>query len=234
MSKSSFFWIMPFICFLFGYYALFRLVTVDYIETPSLIGLSLSDALKTMSVDRLQGQIVAEKEDVDLAPGVVVDQRPHAGQKVKRSQPICLTVTKRPDPLVAPLCVSLDKHGIEELVAADRIRVKYHELESSFPSGRCYAQYPAPGQEIIDRMLHVYVSRGMSSIRLFPDCKNRPVSELLPFFKSHGITPQLFHITPISVDHDCSYCIVQNQKPLAGTLIDLKRPLAVQLMVVQV
>lgn len=229
--KISFFWIVPFICFLLGYYALYRLVTVDYIETPSLIGLSLSDALKTMSLQQLQGQVVAEKDDADLPHGMVIDQRPHAGQKVKRSQPIALTITKKPDPLLAPACINLDKPSINALAAAERIRVKYHEIESSFPTGRCYAQYPQAGGEIVDRILHVYVSAGMNPLRLFPDFKNRSAADVAAFLSSHGIKPHIFHNTSIDADHNCAYCTVQDQKPLPGTLMDLKRPIAVQLIV---
>jgi len=231
MQKYSLLWLLPFLSFITGYFFISRLVSVDSVQAPRVIGLSLQDALKTMAASQLHGQIIAEKEEPDLADGLVLDQTPHAGQHIKISQPIYLTVARKPAPVRAPQCVGLQKNKAEELARTLGIRLKFHELESNYPLGFCFGQYPAADEPLVDQMVDVYISAGMTTTRIFPSCKGIPVAEVQEFCKQLGMKVQVFHEQSVPAEHSCEQCVVKDQKPLAGTLFDLKKPLVVQLIV---
>lgn len=224
------FWILPFIFFLAGYYALSRLVVLDEVPVPALVGLSLSDGLKSLSAVGLQGSIIAEHDDADLPAGTVIEQRPRAGTVARRARPIYLTITRLPEPLRAPSCVGKTKEVIEGLIEKP-VRVKYHELEAITPRGICLAQCPAAGEPLDERVVHVYLSAGLTSIRMFPDVRGLAVADVVPFLKSHGMTVQLYHKEIIADGHECTACTIHEQKPLAGTIVDLSKPMVVQLQV---
>lgn len=213
-----------------GYFFISRLMSVDAVETPRVIGLSLQDALKTMAISQLHGQIIAEKEEPDLPDGLVLDQTPHAGQHIKTSQPIYLTVARKPAPVRAPQFVGLQREKAEELARAQGVRIKFHELESNCPLGFCFGQYPLANEPLRELLVDVYTSAGVTTTRIFPACKGLPIEEVQEFCKQLGMKVQIFHNGSILANHSCEHCVVKDQKPLAGTLFDLKKPLVVQLI----
>lgn len=229
--KYSFLWLLPFLCFFTGYYFVSRLIHVDAVETPAVVGLLLPDALKTMAMVQLHGQIIATKEEPDLPDGLVLDQTPSPGQLIKISQPIYLTISSRPVPNLAPQLVGLQKNKAEEIGRSQSFRIKFHELESNYPGEFCFGQYPASGEPVLDQTIDVYVSAGMTTTRIFPSCKSLPVAHVKEFCKQLGMSVQIFHDQFVSADHICTDCLVKDQKPLAGTLFDIKKPLVVQLVV---
>jgi hypothetical protein len=102
--------------------------------------------------------------------------------------------------------------------------------------------------------MELYISGGMTSTRIFPSCVGMLVSDVQEFCKQLGIKVQLFHASatpapapqssswfrrapdvvpdkPLAADHVCETCLVKEQKPLAGTLFDMHKPLVVQLIV---
>jgi len=230
--KFSFLWLVPFLCFFSGYYLIFRLTAVSSVETPRVVGLLLQDALKMLAASQLQAQIIAEKEEADLPDGLVLDQMPHPQQQIKISQPLYLTIARKPPHARAPNLLGMTKETAVQEAQSQAIRIKFHELESNYPVGYCFGHYPVAGEPLEDEALDVYVSAGITTTRIFPSCKDMPVQDVESFCKKLGMTVHIFHAHKIAEDHECA-CTVREQKPLAGTLIDLKKPLIVQLIVEQ-
>ena len=224
-------WIMPFICGILGYYVASRFLAERSVGVPSLIGKTVHEAMREMSNGDLRAQIIAEHSSPDLAPGVVFDQVPAAGTTIKSSQPVYLTVTERPADPVAFACYHLAQADITALAHAEQIRVVFHELESHYPRGHCYAQYPGPGTPLPDRTLHCYLSQGITPLRLMPSFAGQQVATVADFCRQQGIALQLFHTEPQLADHSCQTCVVREQKPLAGTIVDMGKPMLVQVLV---
>ena len=222
---------MPFLCFFSGYYLISRLMTVSVVATPRVVGLVLHDALKVLSAAQLQAQIIAEKEEPDLPDGLVLDQTPRPGQQIRLSQPLYLTIARAPEPPRAPALQGLTQAKAEHEARAHAVRLRCHELESSYPVGYCFAQSPAAGDPLAEQTMDAYISAGMTTTRIFPSCTHRPVTEVEDFCKKLGMKVHIFHAHKVAADHVCTTCTVQEQKPLAGTLVDLKKPLVVQLIV---
>ena len=77
----------------------------------------------------------------------------------------------------------------------------------------------------------VYVSSGEQKPVILPSFKGMYVNDVMQFLESHGIKTTIFHAKAFGANHICSSCTVLEQKPLAGSFIDLQKPLTVYLYV---
>ena len=230
MSRN-FFWIIPFICFVVGYFLMSQIMSVAQVQTPAVVGMPLQKALKALSAARLHATILAEKDDAAVPSGTVLDQNPRPSQIIKVSQPVYLIVTKKPDLLSVPSFIDLNQKEAETLAAEHGLKIRIHSIESMYPFGRCFAQSPKAGDELHDPVAHLYVSSGTTTHRIFPDCRTRSVASVTEFLKNYGMKPQVIHTTATAEDHTCDLCVVKEQRPLPGTIIDLKKHVLVQLLV---
>lgn len=64
------------------------------IQVPALKGLSYEDAETKLRASNLNIRLLADRCDLPLKPGLVVDQTPQPGEKVDRGYPVAVTVTK--------------------------------------------------------------------------------------------------------------------------------------------
>ena len=224
---KPFLWILPFISFLAGYQFVRMLSHTEVIEVPNIVGMHMSDAIKILSTFQLNARILAEKEDPDAHEGIILSQTPVYGKKVKPHQSIFLVVTRRPPKPHAPALFGMKQQDAAAKAQKERVALKVYPLESQYPSGTVIAQNAQPQQELADSSLSVYVSAGASSMRLMPDLKDHSVEEVTKFFAPYQITVESTHVGE-QEGHKCAACIVTEQKPAAGTPIDLKKPPVVQ------
>lgn len=230
LLKSGF-WLLPFIACMLGYYIASWLVPVVQLPAPAVVGQPLAQALMNLSSMQLHAQVVAEKEDADLPEGTIIDQQPCAGHFLKQSQPLYLTITRKPAPLRAPQLIDADVGVVESYAKNLSLRIKYHELESNYPTGRCFAQFPAAGDAVVDRTVHVYLSSGLTPKRIFPDLRGRAVEDVVAWLATYGIKPHVMQPATGS-GLVAPQALVLEQRPLPGTIVDLTKPIAVQLQVV--
>jgi len=231
MNYHYYLWMLPFFFCLSGYYVVSWFVKVDYVVAPAVIGLELKEALQKLAAHNVHGHIAREREDPDVADGLVLDQIPYAGQKMKASQPMYITIAHQPAPQRAPELRGLRRGEIEQEAQRGGIRIKYYALEHIMPIDYCFAQFPACGDVLSDHTMYVYLSSGLTSLRIFPVCKHMAVEVVRAYFESLGMKVQIFHRESVVGDHVCDTCTVVDQKPLAGTLFSLVKPLMVQLIV---
>jgi len=232
MKIGSWLWISPFIFFIIGYIGMMRLVRVETVETPAVLGLSLQNGLFALTAVQLHGYILGEREDGDLAPGTIVEQSPQAGTTVKAHQSVGLLVTKRQAEPCAPLYSGRQRAEIIAQSAQEGWRVREHWIEHSAPQGCCIAQYPLAGQPSSDRLIHVYFARGSNAIRVMPDFRGRSVKavqEAISVFE--GVVMVLHQEALLPASHSCETCVVIEQKPLAGTLIVMNKGVRVHVLV---
>jgi eukaryotic-like serine/threonine-protein kinase len=231
ISFLSFLWILPFFCFLGGYQLVRFFSDHGIIEAPAVVGQHIHDAIKLLSQYHLNARILTEKEDNDLPEGIVLSQSPPQGQKVKAHQSVFLVVTRKPPQLQAPSLYGMTLNEATTAAQAQGVQLKAYGVESVSPQGTSIAQNAHPQDQLIDGTLTAYFSEGTTPIRVFPDLKGKKVSQVVAFLKEYGIQAKLTHTQEIEEHHTCSFCTVLAQRPLAGALISLKRPLTVQLTV---
>jgi beta-lactam-binding protein with PASTA domain len=217
----SFLWLMPFLSFVAGYQFIRLLTHTETIRVPAVVGLHMNEAIKILSTDLLNVRILAEKEDPDLHEGTILSQMPEAGQQVKTHQSIFLVVTKRPPELRAPHCIGLTVEEVQRKASALGITLTIESFESSIPKNRIISQSIMPDREVNQRSLMLYNSEGSTPMRIFPDLKGRLVEEVVPFFTLYNATVQ--------IQGDKAKPI-REQHPRAGTLVDIRKPLTLQVI----
>src|SRR5205085_11984966 len=103
------------------------------LETPSVIGQHIHDAIKLLSTHHLNARILSEKEDLDLPEGIVISQSPVQGQKIKSQQSIFLVVTRRPPKAQAPRLFGLNNEESNANTQKKGIQLKSYSIESICP-----------------------------------------------------------------------------------------------------
>lgn len=64
-----------------------------------------------------------------------------------------------------------------------------------------------------------------------PNFTGLSVDVIEQFLAPYQIKPTLFHEATITKNHDCSKCIIKEQRPLPGALVVVKKSLAIQLKI---
>ncbi len=230
ISTKHFLWTLPFFCFLATYFIAYWFLTPQHFLTPSLIGKPLQEALHILSDRNLNTRIITQKEDKDLASGTIISQIPEANRSIRAHQSIFLVISKQPKQKVAPNLLQKSKETIEKMALDQEIKVKYHYLPSHYPENSTIGQIPSPNQPIVDNKATLYLSQGSGNKPvLLPSFKKKLINEVVTFLEENKIKFNILHTKPIDPNHTCKSCIVIDQRPLAGSLIDLKKPLTIQL-----
>jgi serine/threonine-protein kinase len=228
---KEFFWTLPFIFFIVGYQAINLFYKTHSIQTPCLIGKTLQQSLEILADSQLNTRLIKEKEDTDIEEGIVLNQNPAPGQNIKPHQTIFLVASKHPTQKATPQIQGLFYDDIIRSLKEQKIRFKSFFLESNHPEGLCIGQIPEPGQKLAPEGLILYFATTQKTATLFPSFEGLYLEQVASFLESNGIKPKVFHTRTPSKNHDCSYCIVKEQKPLPGSFVNLKNSVSVQLKV---
>ena len=211
-------WMLPFIFFCIGYYSISFIGYNKPIETPSVIGCCLQDALTILSASHLTVVIKGEKEDANLQEGTVIDQSPQPQQKVKSQQSVFLVIAKKPPAIYAPSLAGLYYEDVQKKAKSLGIRLKTAYLESHYPSALCIAQIPMPDVQLEEKVMYVYISSGITPLRIMPNFKHRTVEEVKHFLAEHMLEIKFF-----SGEQPHDDDLINDQRPLPGSLINVSK-----------
>ncbi|MGE0009227.1 MAG: PASTA domain-containing protein [Candidatus Babeliales bacterium] len=231
MKLTNFLWALPFICFISTYTILTLIFTAPPIPAPSLIGKQLPEAFTILSHHNLNPRILHEQVDNDVPAGTILSQTPLAGQKIKPYQQLFLTVSKKAEKTIAPSVQGKTYEQVVEQLTKAHIKHKRYDLASKKPMGTIIAQLPAAGAPLEQNSMILYVSQGNNKPILCPQFIGKTVKEVTQFLETYNIAPEVYHAHTMYDNHSCANCVVLNQQPLAGTIIDLHQGLTVQLKV---
>lgn len=232
MKLSSFFWTLPFICFIGTYVVLAYIFAAPSLPTPSLIGKQLPQAFAILSENNLNPRILRMQADNDVPVGTILSQIPEPGQKIKPHQQLFITVSKLKDKAVAPQLVNTSYEAARERLKNENITHKAYHLISKKARGTVIAQLPSSGTQLVDNSMAVYVSQGSTKPVICPEFTGRSAHEVVQFLSAYKIKPEIYHVYAMPHDHVCSaHCKVINQQPLAGSIIDIDGDPLIQLKV---
>ena len=222
-------WVAPFISFLVGYSVSYVMLQKKAIETPRVVGKSLQESMEILSKHSLSGRLLRAQDDAVLAEGTVLDQIPRAGLKIRPNQHVFLVIAKKPPKDIVPECVGkrldtliapLKKQGIEVISIA---------TQSYYPEGSCIAQDPWPGSSLTHKKVTCLVSAGTTKLAIVPDFKGKHALHVQTFLRDHKIQHEMFHPTIFDTGHHCDRCVITDQRPMAGSIVDLDKSLFFQL-----
>lgn len=226
-------WVLPFICFIFGYYVMAHFYVEEEITPPSVIGKNIQDAIGMLSQANLSARLLAYKEDAHVPSGTILNQMPTQSHKMRPQQPVYVTVSIKPTQQKAPIVINKSIENITKQLAAVGIKPKIYFLSSSYPNNTCFAQFPSPSQSVDQGLVVLYISRGAQKPTIMPLLKGEKVFSALDFLANYPLKVVIKHTTVQPDDHICHDCTITDQQPLAGSIVSLQQemPLIVQLIV---
>jgi len=229
---KNYLWILPFASFTVGYMLMSSIYQSKKIETPTLIGKPLHEAVTLASAHGLNLRMLEQREDAELPNDTIIQQNPSPQTISKSNQTIFCVISKKPI-VKAPHLVSKQYETILNELRQSGIRAQTFFIDSSYPKNFCFAQSPNAQTTLKSKSMVLYVSSGEHKPVIFPDLKHKTVEDVIEFLKPYNITPVITHAPPLE-NHTCSSdCVITNQRPLPGSIvnIDSEKPLYVQLQV---
>lgn len=228
----SFGWAVPFFCFFAGYFALDLLFASSHVKTPAVVGLSLADALKALAKENLNARLIATKEDPDVTEGTVISQNPTSGSSLRSQQTVFLIISGKPAVRQTARYIGQATSTLLEQLAKEEISYQAFFVPSNHPQGTCIAQLPHENEPADSCPLILYFSQNTSPVKVIvPSFVDKSVPEVTEFLAANGYTYSIFHEHSLPSHHDCSHCLVVEQKPKAGTSISKADAPAIQLKV---
>ncbi|NBP02081.1 MAG: PASTA domain-containing protein [Proteobacteria bacterium] len=233
VQLQKLFWMIPFICFLLGYYSLHLFYKPKTLVMPHLIDKSALEALTLLGPDKINIRLINQKEDTHKPEGIIVEQMPTAGQMIKPYQTVFLVTSKQTRATQTPDCLSKPYHQMIEWLKDNNITYQLFFFNSTQPPLSCLAQIPQPNQNLNQQgMILYYAAKTNKNPVIMPNFIGLSLETIQQFLAPYQIEPTVFHQTCMPTDHHCSQCIVKEQRPLPGALISVKENLLIQLKMV--
>jgi serine/threonine-protein kinase len=165
---------------------------VPVVEVPDIEGENLSEARKLASEVGLN--LVENEERVfseEIAAEHIVSQQPAAGERIKQSRPLNITVSKGPQLIEIPDFVGSSLR--EALIELDNLSLKSGDIQYIFrlseEPGTVINQIPAAGAELEKGSeITLFVSRGERDISVrMPDLSGLNQAEAFDLLKENGL-----------------------------------------------
>lgn len=203
------------------------------IVVPNVVGKSVHDAMLVLSYKNLGLRLAHERIDDILPEGTIIQQIPAAERSIKPNQPVFVTVSKKTSLPLAPQVSDQTYSQVTKLLEKMPLTLKTIWLESSFSRNKCLGQYPLPGKEIVDNELVVFVSSGKSQLYVVPNFKGQSLEVVLELLQANKVDFELVGIQkPLQSSKNKDF-VVQDQQPMAGSIVDLNKALTMHLQIEQ-
>lgn len=233
IDQQYIFVVLPFICFIAGYFLCNLIIGNKTYVTPQLTGLSVYEAIKQTSPHQINIRIISEKECKDILPGTILHQKPTPGRLIKTHQPILVTTTKSAPDIFAPHVLQQPLATIEKLCHDMHIKSKSYALDYPAPDNTCISQLPEANNIVQDNKMIFYFAKEKSNTYLMPNFTNQSLREIIDFLKEYSTKITVYYQgKKITEPYDPSLTITA-QKPIAGSLITFKSPLHIHLETVE-
>ncbi|QQR48679.1 PASTA domain-containing protein [bacterium] len=214
-------WAVPFLFFMVGYAGAYFYMQKKSVEVPSIMGLTVQEAVGVLARHNMAMRLRAEKEDEQFPEGTILQQVPAAYQRVRPQQSIFVTIAKAPQKILAPDFFHKDSSTIERNAAHLKIATKQIQLKSRYPKNLCFAQSVTPGQPLERLKMIAYISAGDDELVIMPNVVGLPLDQAQDFFKRSGVQVQVVGLDGPRLPTDRVTIVEQN--PMVGTIIDLAK-----------
>jgi len=223
-SLPNLLWIIPFLSFTLGYQLLNQIYVVDKIATPNLVGKQLTEAIKITSANNLNLRIISEQIDHDLPENTIISQKP-GHQAIKPNQAIFVVISTKAKSQTAPNLCGEPEEAIKK--DYENLKIKSYHLPNIAPQKICIAQSPTAGQTLQEQKMIAYFSAGSSPWVLMPKLLGLQFSEVKTFLTTYRLK---FNVQFLPDKYSVEHTII-DQKPAAGTLINLDKLTQIELCV---
>ena len=231
ISFKNLFWLFPFAGFFAGYVICFLLLQKSEIIVPSALGKNIHEAAGAFSACDLGLRVLAEREDAILPDGVILDQVPKPGRKCRPNQHVFVVVSKKMSSKIMSDFSNKALPEIYDWANKNKIEVKAVTTASPHPKQFCFAQSPNPGSKITGKRITVYISSGQKAFHIMPKLTGHSFQEAEEALKRVKAEIDVTYNEQTTLFFSTNAGTVLEQKPMPGSIIDLDKPLYVQLIV---
>ncbi len=225
---KSLFFVAPFCCFFLGYYAIRATLHKKELITPNLTGKTLQGGLVTLFGCGLNIRLAREKEDTDIPEGTILEQFPSTGEAIRLNQTVFVTISKKPKPKLTPNFLEMKYKDILLNGQELNIQPTIIWLQSNYPKELCISQFPSPQKPITEENFTIYLSTGSCSLFTVPNLRGQQLFEVEEELKKYNVSLETIGINNTDLRRNW---IIVDQKPTAGSIIDLNKKLYMQILV---
>jgi len=222
-------WFLPFVGFLIGYFLIGHFLQKNDFAAPNLIGKNLYDSIQIVSKNRLGIRLMNQREDQTMPEGIVLDQFPRPDQKIRPNQNIFVTLSTRQRSVTMPDVWGKKQKEAIDLLAQKSLEAQVLRLNSTYAKGMIMAQIPAAGQPLVTKKTMLFVSSGAPTLSIMPSFKGHKLSAVSSVLQNLDVRAELVHIKPQAPEHVCNDCVVVDQQPVPGSIVDLAGSIHIQL-----
>ncbi|MDI3299193.1 MAG: Stk1 family PASTA domain-containing Ser/Thr kinase [Bacillota bacterium] len=178
-----------------GGYGAWRLAgwfDVPTVRVPKVVGLTLSDATRTLQQAQLILSVADQRYSQRYPANVIISQDPPPGEAVKAGQPVRVVVSQGPEQVTVPAVTNMPQSTAETLLGARGLRVRVvQEYSDSVASGYVIDQSPAAGSPLAQgSTVTLTVSQGPSVNQVVvPALVGLGVDDALNQLRSNQLVP---------------------------------------------
>ncbi|MCU1587986.1 MAG: serine/threonine protein kinase [Frankiales bacterium] len=155
----------------------------NLIKPPSVIGLSQSEAVRTLALSGLRVDKVTGMFD-EKPVGTVIAQSPDADFFVRKNGSVDLTVSRGIEVVQVPSVVGLSQREAEADLSAMKLKVKLVPRDGNITVGTVLDLLPRPGQQVAaGTLVQLFVASGQT---LVPDVRGRTTDEAVAMLGQAG------------------------------------------------
>lgn len=206
-----------------GFFLLDYLIKGETVEVPRLYGLTKAQAIETLNKNELLPNLpVEEVVKEGVSPGIVIEQRPLPGSKVKKGRTINLTVSALSGEILVPNLVGQRQHEIAAELSASQLDPVFAEMHHpQIPQGVIISQSPLPGRRHVPKgQINILVSLGPKPMEfVMPNFVERPYTEVLREIQKMPFTISEERITYRQTANPMMWNRVLEQSPKPGEKI---------------
>lgn len=199
----------PFLIFCLTYVTLILYFKVPEHTMPELVGLHLADGAKICSSLHLRLQILQSKEDDSLPDGTILQQIPAQGNRIKERQSVFIAISERKPVVACPSFIDLSQEEIYTESARIGLPVKIYSVSYSYPTNRCFSQWPSAGKCLHGHPIVCYIAKAKETAFVCPNFIGYELRDALELCRELGIQTQ----PEQSIHRGRRYIIDQSLKP---------------------
>lgn len=202
----------------------------DAITVPSFVGQTFEDATASAERAHLSGTVIDHATSDKYPKGVIMNQRPEAGSKVRAGRQISFVVS---DGIVARLMPDMRYQSMRE-VSLDLARVRLqlgkitYQKSQTVPDGHVIDQDPAPLSNVSEGdTVNLVMSKGGLKVTKVPDFVGMKVDDARALAAKFNITLGQLVWTPLG-PHGPAHGVIARQAIAPGTRVNAYEPVSLQ------
>ncbi|MFB3785635.1 MAG: PASTA domain-containing protein [bacterium] len=214
-----------------GFYLLDYLVSGSEVEVPNLYGKTKTECLEILAQNELLLNLpVEEYPSQDTPSGIVIEQRPNPGARVKKHRSISLVVSIGPEQLYIPELTGRSEGEIfpEVRSAGLEIGLRASVYHPKYPKGTIISQEPLPGNRIVQgNKINILVSLGpMPASYVMPALIGMDLSAARKRLEESSFSISTDNIKYKRISNDSLWYRVLSQDPSPGARVTEKEDIA--------